>query len=49
MNIQSQLIDAIDTVLAQDISEEAFTEAVQAQIYVMARVNSDEATAFCLD
>ena len=49
MNIQSQLIEAIDTVLAQDISDEAFTEAVQAQVYLMARINSDEATTFCLD
>ena len=49
MNIQSQLIYAIDTVLDRDIPDEAFTEAVQAQVCLMARVNSDEVTPFCLD
>ena len=49
MNIQNHLLEAIDAVLAQDIADEAFTEAVNAQVCLMARVNPDEVTAFCLD
>ncbi len=45
MNNTNHLLEAIDAVLAQDISDEAFAEAVQSQIYVMSRVNSDEVIA----
>jgi len=46
MNNPNYLLEAIDAVLAQDISDEAFAEAVQSQVYVMSRINSDEVIAF---
>ncbi len=42
MNYQNCLIDAIDVVLAWDIPEEAFADAVQAQAGLMALVNPED-------
>ncbi|BBJ23087.1 hypothetical protein [Candidatus Nitrotoga sp. AM1P] len=42
MNTQNYLLDAIDVVLAWDISGEAFADAVIAQSGFMAKTNSDE-------
>ena len=41
------ILNAIDAVLEQDISDDALTEAIQAQVCAMAGVSSDE--AFSLD
>ena len=41
------ILNAIDAVLEQDISDEAFAAAIQAQVCAVAKVNSDE--AFSLD
>ena len=41
------ILNAIDQVLSQDISDDELTEAIQAQISAMAGVSSDE--AFSLD
>jgi len=49
MNTQNFLLDAIDVVLAWDISEEAFADAVIAQTRFMARTNHDEISGFCSD
>ncbi len=49
MQFQNFLIDAVNDVLDWNISEEAFTEAVNAQACLMARVNPDELMASFLD
>ncbi|WP_239290781.1 hypothetical protein [Candidatus Nitrotoga sp. 1052] len=49
MNTQNFLLDAIDVVLAWDISDEAFADAVIAQTRFMARANHDEIGGFCSD
>ena len=41
MNYQDLIHDAIDVVLAQDVSDDAFSYAVQAQANLMARCDSD--------
>lgn len=41
------ILNAIDQILSQDISDDALTEAIWAQVCEMARGNSDE--AFSLD
>ncbi len=47
MNIQYYLIEAIDTVLAQDFPEEAFINAVNSQVCLLAKVNPEELLGFC--
>ncbi len=42
MTYQNCLIDAIDVVLAWDIPEEAFADAVNVQAGFMARVNPED-------
>ncbi|CAH1087074.1 hypothetical protein [Candidatus Nitrotoga sp. 1052] len=42
MNTQNFLLEAIDVVLAWDISDEAFADAVVAQSGFMARTSPDE-------
>ncbi len=37
------ILNAIDYVLSQDISDDALTEAIQAQVCAMAQGSSDEA------
>lgn len=49
MQFQNYLIDAVNDVLDWDISEETFTEAVNAQACLMAKVNPDEMTLFRTD
>lgn len=49
MSYQNYLLDAIDQILAWDISEEAFAGAVKDQACLMARINLDEITGFCPD
>lgn len=49
MNYQNFLIDAIDAVLAWDISEDAFADAIKSQACLMAGVNSDEVTGCYAD
>ena len=49
MQFQNYLIDAVNDVLDWDISEEALTEAVNAQACLMARVNPDEMMRFSPD
>ena len=49
MNTQNFILDAIDVVLAWDISDEAFTDAVAAQSAFIARTNPDEVNWLCLD
>ena len=43
------ILNAIDAVLEQDISDEALAAAVQAQVCAMAQFSSDESSAFSLD
>ena len=43
------ILNVIDAVLEQDISDEAFADAVQAQVCAMAQLSSDESSAFSLD
>lgn len=47
MNTQNYLIDAIEVVLAWDISDEAFADAVIAQSGFMAKTNPDEVNWLC--
>ena len=49
MNFQNFLLDAIDAVLAWDLPDESFADAVNAQAGLMAGINSDEFDRFCLD
>ena len=44
MNFQNYFLDAIDVVLAWDISNEAFADAVKSQACLMAGINQDENT-----
>ena len=49
MQFHNFLIDAVNDVLDWDISEEAFTEAVNAQACLIAKVNPDEMMEFFSD
>ena len=49
MQFQNFLIDAVNDVIAWDISDETLAEAVRAQANLMARVNPDELIDFCSD
>ena len=49
MNTQNFLLNAIDVVLAWDISDEAFTDAVAAQSAFMAKTNPDDVNWLCSD
>ena len=43
------ILEAVDAVLEQqDISDEAFADAVQAQVCAMAQLSSDDVLAFIL-
>ena len=44
MNFQNYFLDAIDVVLAWDISNEAFADAVKSQACLMAGSSQDENT-----
>ena len=43
------ILEAIDQVLTQDISDDTLTEAIQAQVCAVAQITSDEISAFSLD
>lgn len=49
MNIQNHLIDAVDVVLAWDIPEEAFSDAVNFQACLFAKGNPEELFGFYLE
>jgi len=49
MSYHSCLLEAIDKILAWDISEEAFAEAVHAQACLMAGINRDEFICYYAD
>lgn len=42
MDFQNCLLDAVDTVLAWDLPEEDFSDAVNAQACLMANIDPDE-------
>ena len=43
------ILNAIDAVLEQDISDQAFADAVNAQVCLLAQLSSDDVLAFSLD
>ena len=49
MQFQNCLIDAIDVVLAWDLPEESFADAVTVQAGLMARIAPEEVQEHCSD
>lgn len=49
MSYQNYLLDAIDQILAWDISEEAFAGAVNSQACLMAGISPEEIMWVCAD
>ncbi len=47
MNIQHYLVEAIEVVLAQELPEEAFINAVNSHACLLAKVNPEELLGFC--
>lgn len=48
MDMQNFLMDAVEQILAWDVPEDSFTNAVNAQASFMAHVDPDEDTAYWL-